>query len=156
LAVKARLEALGHTNVQMYDWRDWADDDALPVERLAKYDKLVHPDWLREVLDGRRPEAAPAGRYLLFHVNFGVAEEYAEDHLPGALYLDTMWLETFVDWNRRSTEHLGVALRSLGVTHDTTVILYGRDTEGDANEKWPGRRAGQIAAARAAMIMRYC
>ena len=39
------------------------------------------------------------------------------------------------------------ALRALGITNDTTVILYGRDTEGDANEKWPGRRAGQIAAA---------
>jgi molybdopterin synthase sulfurtransferase len=46
-------------------------------------------------------------------------------------------------------------LRRLGITHDTTVILYGRDTEGRANEKWPGRRAGQIAATRAAMILRY-
>src|SRR4029079_3635924 len=43
-------------------------------------------------------------------------------------------------------------LRGLGITHETTVILYGRDTEGDANEKWPGRRAGQIAATRAARI----
>ena len=46
-------------------------------------------------------------------------------------------------------------LRALGITHDTTVIVYGRDTEGDANEKWPGRRAGQIAATRALMILRY-
>ena len=36
------------------------------------------------------------------------------------------------------------------------MILYGRDTEGDANEKWPGRRAGQIAATRAALILSYC
>ncbi len=36
------------------------------------------------------------------------------------------------------------------------MILYGRDSEGDANEKWPGRRAGQIAATRAALILRYC
>ena len=35
------------------------------------------------------------------------------------------------------------------------MILYGRDTEGDANEKWPGRRAGQIAATRAGLILRY-
>ena len=42
-----------------------------------------------------------------------------------------------------------------GSPHDTTVIVYGRDTEGDANEKWPGRRAGQIAATRAALILRY-
>ena len=46
-------------------------------------------------------------------------------------------------------------MRALGVAHDTTVVLYGRDTEGDANEKWPGRRAGQIAACRAALILRY-
>src|SRR4029453_3683428 len=47
------------------------------------------------------------------------------------------------------------ALRSLGITNDTTVVVYGRDTEGDAKEKRPGRRAGQIAATRALMIMRY-
>ena len=43
----------------------------------------------------------------------------------------------------------------LGIAPDTTVVVYGRDTVGDANEKWPGRRAGQIAATRAALILRY-
>src|SRR5207302_878942 len=99
--------------------------------------------------------AAPSGRFLLFHVNFGVPEEYEENHIPGALYLDTNRLENPRDWNRRTAEELEVALRSFGITRDTTVILYGRDTEGHANEKWPGRRAGQIAACRAALILRY-
>jgi thiosulfate/3-mercaptopyruvate sulfurtransferase len=85
-----------------------------------------------------------------------VPEEYEESHLPGALYLDTNLLENPVDWNRRTPEELEAALRSLGIAADTTVILYGRDTEGDPDEKWPGRRAGQIAATRAAMILRYC
>ena len=115
---------------------------ALPVERLPNYDKLVHTDWLARAPRRRTPEAAPAGKFLLFHVNFGVPEEYAEDHIPGALYLDTNWLEDPADWNRRSPEELETALRALGITHDTTVVLYGRDTEGEANEKWPGRRAG--------------
>jgi molybdopterin synthase sulfurtransferase len=156
-AVAARLLDLGHANVRAYGngWAEWLADDALPLERLPNYDKLVHPEWLRQVLDGSRPEASPPGRFLLFHVNFGVPEEYEENHLPGALYLDTNRLENPKDWNRRTPQELDAALRSLGVTHDTTVILYGRDTEGDANEKWPGRRAGQIAATRAAMIMRY-
>lgn len=92
---------------------------------------------------------------LLFHVNFGVPEEYAEDHLPGALYLDTNLLESPVDWNRRLPDELETAVRALGITHETTVVLYGRDTEGHAEEKWPGRRAGQIAACRAALILRY-
>jgi thiosulfate/3-mercaptopyruvate sulfurtransferase len=143
--------------VRTYDagWTEWSADAGLPVERLARHEQLVHPRWLQELLEGGRPEAAPEGRFLLFHVNFGVPEEYADSHLPGALYLDTNQLESPRDWNRRSPEDLDAALRALGITHDTTVILYGRDTEGHANEKWPGRRAGQIAATRAALILSY-
>ena len=136
-------------------WAEWTADESLPLERLAHYERLVHYDWLWELLGGGRPEAAPVGRYLLFHVNFGVPEEYVDGHLPGALYLDTNQLESPRDWNRRSPEDLEAALRALGITSDTTVILYGRDTEGAANEKWPGRRAGQIAATRAALILSY-
>src|SRR5437870_1561570 len=157
LAVQTRLGELDRAGVRRYEhgWAVWAADQALPVDRLANYDKLVHPEWLQRLLDGGRPEAAPAGKFLLLHVNFGVPEEYEENHIPGALYLDTNRLESPEDWNRRSPEALEAALRALGITHDTTVILYGRDTEGNANEKWPGRRAGQIAASRAAMILRY-
>jgi thiosulfate/3-mercaptopyruvate sulfurtransferase len=133
----------------------WAADPGLPVERLPRYDKLVHIEWLGQVLAGGRPEAAPDGPFRLFHVNFGVPEEYEEGHIPGALYLDTNSLEDPADWNRRSPEELDAAVRRLGITSETTVVLYGRDTVGDANEKWPGRRAGQIAATRALMILRY-
>jgi len=157
LEFRTRLTDLGRTDVRIYEhgWAKWAADETLPVERLPNYDKLVHTDWLRRLLDGERPEAAPAGRFLVFHVNFGVPEEYEENHIPGALYLDTNRLESPDDWNRRSPEELETALCSLGITHDTTIIVYGRDTEGQANEKWPGRRAGQIAANRAALILRY-
>src|SRR4029079_19017984 len=117
--------------------------------------RLVHHDWLADVLAGRRPEAAPEGRFILFHVNFGVPEEYAEGHIPGALYLDTNWLENPVDWNRRTPAELEDAVRRLGITKDTTVVVYGRDTVGHANEKWPGRRAGQIGATPALLIPRY-
>ena len=144
-----------HVRTYSHDWSTWASSRRLPVERLANHDKLVHPEWLRQVLAGERPEAAPTSRVALFHVNFGVPEEYEDGHIPGAFYLDTNWLESSHDWNRRSPEELDAAVRALGVTADTTVVLYGRDTEGDANEKWPGRRAGQIAASRAALILRY-
>jgi molybdopterin synthase sulfurtransferase len=157
-AFAARLQVLGFPNIRVLEpgFAAWAFDDRLPVDRLPKHDKLVHIDWLRRVLDGEAAEAAPAsGKLLVFHVNFGVPEEYAEGHIPGALYLDTNWLEDPIDWNRRSPAAIDAALRHLGITHDTTVVVYGRDTEGDANEKWPGRRAGQIAATRALMILRY-
>jgi molybdopterin synthase sulfurtransferase len=156
-ALVARLARFEFADVAALDggWTAWLAEDDAPVDALPRYEKLVHTEWLREVLAGGSPEAAPANRHALFHVNFGVPEEYADGHIPGAFYLDTNWLEDPADWNRRSPEALESALRELGITHDTTVILYGRDTEGDANEKWPGRRAGQIAATRAALILHY-
>ena len=154
----ARLAAKGFGDVRVFEdgWTAWAADADLPIERLPNYDKLVHTEWLRQLLDGGQPEGFDGGRFLLFHVNFGVPEEYEENHLPGAFYLDTNWLEDPDNiWQRRSPAELDRAVRSLGITSDTTVIVYGRDTEGQANEKWPGRRAGQIAATRALAILRY-
>ncbi len=150
--VEARLPG---TVRALENWEEWTSDPSLPLERLERYRQLVHADWLSELLRGGRPEHAPDGRFLLFHVNFGVPEEYVDGHLPQALYLDSNLLESPRDWNRRSPEDIEAALRALGITSDTTVILYGRDTEGAANEKWPGRRAGQIAASRAALILSY-
>ena len=152
-----KLESLGILGARILGggYGAWAADPSAPTERLVNYDKLVTIDWLRAVLAGERPEAAPEGKFLLFHVNFGVPEEYEEAHIPGALYLDTNVLEDPADWNRRSPAVLDAAIRGLGITKDTTVVVYGRDTEGQANEKWPGRRAGQIAATRALMILRY-
>ena len=155
--VLATLASFGITDVSILEggFAAWAADPARAVEKLPRHEQLVPTTWLRALLAGEAVEAAPAGEALLFHVNFGVPEEYAEGHIPGALYLDTNWLEDPADWNRRSPEALERAVRALGITKDTTVIVYGRDTEGDANEKWPGRRAGQIAATRALMILRY-
>jgi molybdopterin synthase sulfurtransferase len=156
--VASRLAELGHAALRVYEqgWGEWAADETLPVERLANYHRLVHTDWLWHLLEGGRPEAAPAREFLLFQVNFGLPEEYEENHLPAALYLDTNRLESPTVWNRRSPQELDAAVRALGISHDTTVILYGRDIEGEVNEKWPGRRGGQFAATRAAMILRSC
>jgi molybdopterin synthase sulfurtransferase len=156
-ALRDRLEAAGFDDVRTYDagFPTWAADASLPVERLPQFQKLVYTEWLRELIDGGTPDTYDGTGYLLFHVNFGVPEEYEENHLPGALYLDTNRLEDPADWNRRSPAEIEATLLALGITADTTVVLYGRDTVGDANEKWPGRRAGQIAATRAALILSY-
>ena len=155
--VEERLSDVGYTEIGVYEegFAHWAADPALPVEKLARYDRLVHPAWLRQLLDGETPEAYRGNPFALFHVNFGVPEEYEEGHLPGAFYLDTNWLESPDDWNRRSPVELQATLTSLGISADTTVLLYGRDTHGNPNEKWPGRRAGQISATRAAAILMY-
>ena len=156
-ALGERLTRLGHDDV----WVDgagfsaWAADDGLPLDRLPNYEKLVHPTWVAGLIAGEPSDTYPGTGFLVLHVNFGVPDEYDDGHLPGALYLDTNRLEDPVDWNRRSPDELHATLLALGISADTTVVLYGRDTIGHANEKWPGRRAGQIAATRAALILGY-
>ena len=155
--LQGKLAEFGYTDVATYrgGFGEWATDPMLPVEGLARYEKLVHPEWVRQLVAGENPDTYRGNGFLLFHVNFGVPEEYEEGHIPGALYLDTNWLESPEDWNRRSPEELESTLTALGISAQTTVILYGRDTLGNPNEKWPGRRAGQISATRAAAILMY-
>jgi thiosulfate/3-mercaptopyruvate sulfurtransferase len=155
--LRSTLHDLGHGDIRILEpgFSAWAADGRLPIERLPRHEKLVHPGWVRQLVDGQPPVTSPGHRTLLFHVNFGVPDEYADGHLPGALYLDTNRLEDPVDWNRRSPEEIEATLLALGISRGTRVVLYGRDTLGHANEKWPGRRAGQIAATRAALILRY-
>ena len=157
LRLQTRLRNLGFTNIEIFEdgFRTWAADETLPVESLARFEKLVHPEWVRKLVAGERPDTFLGQDFLLFHVNFGVPEEYEEGHLPGGFYLDTNRLESSDGWNRRSPAELEAALTSLGILPTTTIVLYGRDTVGNPNEKWPGRRAGQISATRAAAILKY-
>ena len=73
---------------------------------LPKYDSSSTSSGSARCSPAGVPRPRRTGKFLLFHVNFGVPEEYAEGHIPGALYLDTNWLEDPADWNRRSPEEL--------------------------------------------------
>lgn len=156
-AFAATLDALGYPDVRSHrsGFAAWADDPGLPVDRPANYRRLVHPGWLRALLEGRTEESRQASDHALFHVSFGSPGEYEQSHLPGALHLDTNRLEDPGDWNRRSSDQLRANLLELGITTETLVVLYGRDTRGDRDDRWQGQRMGQTAAARAALILTY-
>jgi 3-mercaptopyruvate sulfurtransferase SseA len=151
------LAKFGYPNVMAYaeGLEAWAADPALPMEHLARYEKLVHPEWLHRLISGQQPDTYAGNGFAVFHVNFGVPEDYEVEHLPGALYLDTNALESAVDWNRRSAEELEAALLAHGITHDMTVVVYGRHSRPTMKMAHPGQKAGQIAATRAAAILMY-
>src|SRR6476620_5132870 len=88
-ALAARLVGAGYEDVHTYGagFAAWAADPTLPLDHLPRFERLVHTAWLSELLAGGRPDEYDNDRFLLLHVNFGVPEEYAEDHLPGAVYL---------------------------------------------------------------------
>ena len=96
------------------------------------------------------PKPPRMRRWLLFHVNFGVPEEYLDSHLPGALYLDTNRLEDPADWNRRSPEELDATLRALGHhrRHDGRAVRPRHRGSRRGEVAGPPRRTDRRHAAR--------
>jgi thiosulfate/3-mercaptopyruvate sulfurtransferase len=64
-------------------------------------------------------------------------------------------LESSETWNRRKSAELKNALENLGITYDTTVILYGKYSYPDNKDPFPGSSAGHLGAMRCAFIMMY-
>jgi 3-mercaptopyruvate sulfurtransferase SseA len=134
-AVVARwLRELGGGQVLVYSagLATWAADETLPMDRLPRYERLVHPRWVHELVQGKRLEAYNAGHYVLAEVGWERRDEYVQGHVPGAVYLDTAEVEELPLWNRVADEDLEAVLLAHGIAHDTTVVLYGRDTSAAA------------------------
>ena len=122
---------------QLFELQGWKE---APREHLARWQQLVHPLWLADLQAGKPVIAAPKGEWKVFEVDWGSPKAYLLSHIPGAGYIDTNRLEGEPLWNKVSDEALKALLLENGIRHDTTVILYGRNT---------------MAAARAAHLMMY-
>jgi molybdopterin synthase sulfurtransferase len=147
----------GYKDVKIYKpgFQAWAGDPKLPVQRLAHYESLVHPQWVNGLISNQEIQAPPQNSFVLCHVTSGGSHEYEEEHIPGAIHLNTNDLEDTLNWNRRSPVELVKALTAHGIAWDTTVVVYGRDSKPSMPQAHTARQAGQIAAARAAVILMY-
>jgi molybdopterin synthase sulfurtransferase len=102
---------------------------------------------------GRGPGRRPSYDVRRATPTTGTPEDYDEGPHPRRGRLDTLLLESPETWNRRSPEEVRDALLGLGITADTTVVLYGRFSFPDNDDPFPGSSAGQLAAFRCAFIM---
>lgn len=155
--VASQFGRAGYPRVDVYHdlVAEWMPDGDLPMDHLVNYRQLVPPGWLDQLLKtGRAPEY-DNNRFVLCHAYYRNRGAYEEGHIPGAVDLDTNTLESPETWNRRSPAELKQALESLGISHNTTVILYGRFSFPDNNDPFPGSSAGHLGALRCAFIMMY-
>ncbi len=151
------FEKTGYPNVKIYNSfvTEWSANDEYPMEIMPRYAQLVSAKWLNELITkGSTPEYKNK-KYLICHAHYRNREDYENGHIPGAIDIDTLLLESPETWNRRSPDELKKALESLGITYDTTVILYGRFSYPDNNDPFPGSSAGHLGAMRCAFIMLY-
>ena len=113
----------------------WSRDDKLPVDRLPRYEKLVPPRWVHQLI-----QEGDSEEYRIVEVAWRKVKQYEAGHLPGAVYLDTDEFESEPMWNVVSADQLETTLLSLGITKNTRVVVYGRNS---------------TATARAAVVMMY-
>ncbi len=155
--VADRFYRSGYENIKVYNQflDEWCSNETLPMDHLERYHQLVYPEWLKILMDGGTPPEFEGKDYVICHGHYRNRGAYEEGHIPGAIEVDTNTLESSETWNRRSPEELKETLESLGITEDTTVVLYGRFSFPDNNDPFPGSSAGHLGSIRAAFIMMY-
>ena len=148
-AVAERFRREGFGRIAAYhDFVDeWSRDETLPLDRLPRHEHLVPASWLAARLASEREGL------VVCHAHYRNRPDYEKGHIPGALSLDTLTLESPETWNRRSPDEVRDALLRLGITSRTTVVLYGRHSFPDNRDPFPGSAAGQLAAFRCAFVM---
>ena len=158
LAVAERFRGAGYLKLYIYRHfvEEWTTADELPMDRLKRYKNLVYPQWLKRLISGENPPCYDNGKnYVICHSHYRNYGDYLQGHIPGAIALDTLSLESPETWNRRSPKEIKAALEHHGITSDTTVILYGRFSFPKNDDPFPGSAAGQLGAIRCALIMMY-
>lgn len=144
---------LGYDRASNYDGsiKEWAQSDPVtfPMEKLAGYQKLVYPAWVKQVMDYHAPGStseAPAGyeydrehKFLIFETQWGAmewAEAYKGGHIPGALHSNSdIYENDYPRWFLLPEDQVHAAIESMGITEDTTVIVYS-DSNAFASRLW--------------------
>lgn len=134
---------------------EWSSDSSLPMEHLKRFRQLVSAQWLNSLISAEQKDGAGKKKFVICHSHYRNKNDYMLGHIPGAVSLDTLDLESPETWNRRSPQELKNALRNLGITKDTTVVLYGRFSFPDNDDLFPGSSAGHLGAIRCAAILLY-
>lgn len=147
----------GYKNVKVYHHfiDEWSVNNKYPMEKLARYQQLVYPAWVNDIVERKKKQLISENEYVICHTHYGFEEDYSGGHIPGAISLNTNWLESTETWNRHSPEELKRTLEQSGIKHDSTVILYGRFAHPNNDDPYPGQSAGHLAAMRCAAIMMY-
>ncbi len=147
----------GYSDIKIYpDFVDeWSANKNYPLEHLPRYQHLVSAHWLHDLITTGAASEYTNNSYVLCHAHYQNSKAYTDGHVPKAVELDTNWLESIDTWNRREPYELQTTLETLGITTDTTVILYGRFSFPNFNDPFPGSSAGHLGAFRCAVIMLY-
>jgi 3-mercaptopyruvate sulfurtransferase SseA len=140
------LRLMGYQRCSNYDasiW-EWDADPALPMEKAANYATVVYPGWVKALIDYHTPGSATTAppeygydrnhKYLIFETQWGSIDDmrqgcadrsYLDGHIPGAIHSNSDTYENgYPRWFLLPDAELKAAVGSMGITADTTVVVY--------------------------------
>ncbi|MFW5851228.1 MAG: rhodanese-like domain-containing protein [Bacteroidota bacterium] len=150
-----RKSGYPHTTIYPHFVDEWTASFDAPMERLPRYKHLVSAEWVHQLICNEKPPHYENDNFVVIHSHYRNRDAYLSGHIPGAIDMDTLALESAETWNRRTPEEIKIALEKHGITQDTTVVLYGTFMFPDNDDEFPGSAAGDIGAIRNALIMMY-
>lgn len=155
--VADQFKKAGYQHIRIYNdfLSEWVEKYPDKMTHLARYKNLVPASWVKSVVDGNTPEGEEEKNTVIVHAHYRNRDAYLSGHIPGAIDMDTLALESPETWNRRSPEELKKALEDHGITADTRVVLYGKFMWPDNDDEFPGSAAGHLGAIRCNLIMLY-
>jgi Rhodanese-related sulfurtransferase len=126
------LSQKGFKNLYKYDVKEWAKDESLPMTAYENYEMLVSSSWVKDLIDGKKPDTYDGKEFKVFEVSWGEEKDSPDylkiGHIKGAVHINTDEVEEGPLWNRLSDDKLEKFAQNNGITTDTTVVLYGTDS----------------------------
>ncbi|MCM3567317.1 sulfurtransferase [Neobacillus mesonae] len=101
--------------------------------------KLLSPVELMRLIEG---PGQMNQKMIIVYVGLGKQTDDKDGFIPGSIYLDINLIEGGPLWNLVSMEQLGIILHKLGISNETTVILYGQQIMASARAAWAFMYAG--------------
>jgi 3-mercaptopyruvate sulfurtransferase SseA len=141
------LRLMGYEHCSSYDGsvREWSREPSLPMEKLARYEKLVYPAWVKDLTEGRNPPGYEGKKHVLLEVRYTgasfsqlVAFKGENGYIPGAISIHPCYVEHEDNYSKYYPDYTGPqdakllpphrllkVLARLGITKDTMVVVYG-------------------------------
>ncbi|MBF0412970.1 MAG: sulfurtransferase [Desulfamplus sp.] len=133
---------MGYDRASNYDGSisDWAgsDENSYPMDKLANYHKLVYPKWVNQLIEYHKAgstSAAPPDypysrehKYIIFETQWGTLDDaaaYKAGHIPGAIHSNSdIYENDYPRWFLLPDNDVHKAMGNMGITEDTTVVVY--------------------------------
>lgn len=142
VTVAEYLTSQGYENLYLYDLNEWINDDSKELVKYEGYKWIVPAAIVKDIIDGKKPETFEgADTVKMIEASWGeAAESYDKGHIPGAIHINTDWVEPPPAWMMADDETLLQVMLDNGISANDTVVVSSEY---------------QMAAYRVALVLRY-